>query len=213
MQEETVLNLKEIAKEQVASTRKNRRLARIKAKQEKARVLKFRIFSTAIASVIIFAGVYWFASNYYLQSPITLKFQPLWVKRGEVQNKSTMLLPSVRTAYAEEPEVVEVKEKTIEDMICDPKFKWDCKIIIAIAKSENGYEMYGNTWGADRTYKGNSNGSVDTGIFMINSVHGYSTEYLQDAKNNIGVAYKVWLSQGYEAWSDFLSKKYLKYLN
>lgn len=130
-----------------------------------------------------------------------------------MQQPRMVISPLGRTAYAEEIKIEEVKEKTIEEMICDSKYKWDCGIMIAIAKSENGYEMHGNTWGADRTYGGNSNGSVDTGIFMINSVHGYSVGYLQDAENNIEIAYEVWLSQGCEAWSDYSNGRYLKYLD
>lgn len=131
----------------------------------------------------------------------------------QMQQPRMVISPLGRTAYAEEIKIEAVKEKTIEELICDPKYKWNCNIMIAIAKSENGYEMHSNTWGADRTYRGNSNGSVDTGIFMINSVHGYSVEYLQDAGNNIEVAYKVWLSQDYSAWVDYNNGRYLKYLD
>lgn len=131
----------------------------------------------------------------------------------QMRQPRMVISPLGRTAYAEEVKNEEVKEKVIEELICDPKYKWDCEIMIAIAKSENGYEMHGNTWGADRTYGGNSNGSVDTGIFMINSIHGYSVKYLQNAENNIEIAYEVWLSQGCEAWSDYSNGRYLKYLD
>lgn len=47
----------------------------------------------------------------------------------------------------------------------------------------------------------NSNGSEDVGIFMINSVHGYSKEQLIDWKFNIDVAKKIYDRNGWSAWA------------
>ena len=109
-----------------------------------------------------------------------------------------------------EAESVESKEETIEDMICNPNYEWDCKTMIAIFKSENGYQLRGG-WKPSAKYEGNTNGSTDTGIAMINSIYNFKGD-LTDPKYNIECAYKVWLSQGYEAWSDYNNSKYLKYL-
>ena len=47
----------------------------------------------------------------------------------------------------------------------------------------------------------NSNGTTDHGIFQINSVHGYSQEYLEDVDNNIAVAYEIYQRDSFSAWS------------
>lgn len=91
------------------------------------------------------------------------------------------------------------------------KYDWDSDLMLAICKSENGYEMY-NGWKANAKYTGNSDGSTDTGLCMINSVHGYSNEVLSDPATNIRVAYDIWLNQGYEAWSDYNNGRYGRYL-
>ena len=47
----------------------------------------------------------------------------------------------------------------------------------------------------------NSNGTWDSGIFQINQVHGYSMEEMQDWKQNIDVAKKIFDNRGWSAWS------------
>lgn len=47
----------------------------------------------------------------------------------------------------------------------------------------------------------NSNGSVDTGIFMVNSIHGYTEEQLKDWKFNIDVAKKIYDNGGWKQWA------------
>lgn len=103
--------------------------------------------------------------------------------------------------------------ETVEELMCQDKYKWDCELMIAIAKSENGYAMYNNTWGERREYTANNNGSIDTGILMVNSVHGYNREWLKTMKNNIDAGYKVWLNEGYGAWSDYNNGRYEAYTN
>ncbi|RKY72548.1 MAG: hypothetical protein DRP97_00515 [Candidatus Latescibacterota bacterium] len=47
----------------------------------------------------------------------------------------------------------------------------------------------------------NSNGTHDVGIFMINSVHGYSDEEMFDVDKNISAAYLIYQRNGWPAWS------------
>jgi len=44
----------------------------------------------------------------------------------------------------------------------------------------------------------NGNGSVDRGLWQINSVHGFSG--LFDGAVNAGAAFDVWVGQGWSAW-------------
>lgn len=49
----------------------------------------------------------------------------------------------------------------------------------------------------------NSNGSTDTGLWQINSVHGYSEEQLKNPYYNVAAAKQVFDSQGWGAWTTY----------
>ena len=83
-------------------------------------------------------------------------------------------------------------------------FGADAEIALAVAKAESHYR-------AD-AYHINSNGSVDRGIFQINSVHGYSEAQLFNPKENIQIAYKIFKAQGWQGWSVFNSGAYKSFL-
>jgi hypothetical protein len=73
--------------------------------------------------------------------------------------------------------------------------------MIAIAHAESGFNC-----GATNT--ANRNGTVDRGLFQINSVHNFTGDYF-DCQTNIEMAHKVWLSQGYDAWVVYQTGKHL----
>ena len=58
----------------------------------------------------------------------------------------------------------------------------------------------------------NPNGTTDTGIFRINSCHGYSQAYLEDVDNNIKVAKEIYAKQGYNGWVAYRNGSYQKFL-
>lgn len=45
------------------------------------------------------------------------------------------------------------------------------------------------------------NGSIDSGIFQINSVHKIPERYLYDWRTNIDVAHQIYLDSGWGAWA------------
>ena len=47
----------------------------------------------------------------------------------------------------------------------------------------------------------NSNGTWDYGLWQINSVHGYTEEQLSDPYTNTDVAYKIFQTRGWSAWT------------
>ena len=49
----------------------------------------------------------------------------------------------------------------------------------------------------------NSDGTWDTGIFQINSVHGYDTEWLKKPENNIIAARQVYDKEGLNSWTTY----------
>lgn len=109
--------------------------------------------------------------------------------------------------FVDEP--IHKEKPTIESLFY--KYDWNAELMIAICKSENGYHMWDNSWKPEVQYKGNDNGSTDTGLCMINSIHGYGEEWLKVAENNLEAAYKVWSNSGYKAWSDYKNGRYLKF--
>lgn len=69
----------------------------------------------------------------------------------------------------------------------------DWKIGVAIATCESGLN-------SKAFNPNNSNGSTDTGLFQINSVHGWSKEELLNPIANAGIAYEKFVHQGTNPW-------------
>lgn len=76
----------------------------------------------------------------------------------------------------------------------------DYKIALAIARSESGLRE-----DALNTY--NSNGTIDVGIFQINSVHftkdGCSLKEVATMKGNVDCAYQIYQASGWTPWVVF----------
>lgn len=83
----------------------------------------------------------------------------------------------------------------------------DQAIMVAIAKAESGY----NT---TATHK-NSNGTIDRGLFQINSVHSSynATQLINDPQYNANAAHDIYKGQGLKAWTTYSSGAYQKYMN
>jgi len=97
----------------------------------------------------------------------------------------------------------EVKEKPIQEKIKEtfPECP-DIALAIAIAESKLNPNAV-NT--------GNKNGSVDRGIFQINSIHGHGEE-LFNADTNLQIARKIYDKNGWKAWSAYKNGAYLRHL-
>lgn len=87
----------------------------------------------------------------------------------------------------------------IEQYICEKWGIYDCKTALAIAKSESGVRE--DAWNV------NTNGSIDVGIYQINSVHfkkeGCSLKELVDQYKNVDCAYKIYEASGWSPWVVF----------
>jgi hypothetical protein len=93
------------------------------------------------------------------------------------------------------------KYDSIEKMI-DDKFGDETAIAIAMAESHLN----------SNAYHKNSDGSVDCGIFQINSVHNPTKAQCTNPKANIDLAYQIYQKRGYGAWTTFTDGKYKKYM-
>lgn len=79
---------------------------------------------------------------------------------------------------------------------------------MAIARGESG-------WNAQARHS-NSNGSIDQGIFQINSIHKarYAGMDIFDPQTNVNIAYQVWKDAGgsWRPWVVYQTGKYRQYL-
>ena len=84
--------------------------------------------------------------------------------------------------------------RTNEDIIREV-FGEDSDRAIQIAKCESG--LRSDAWNE------NTNGSVDVGLFQINSVHGVRAKWLLNPDINIQVAKQLFDEQGFNPWVCF----------
>lgn len=91
------------------------------------------------------------------------------------------------------------------------QYDWNVQIAYAIMRAENtGCDPAIDNRGL------NSDGSVDYGLFQVNSVHaaevGGNLAALYDPATNIRVAYTIYSGSGWRAWSTYNNGRYLRYL-
>ena len=65
--------------------------------------------------------------------------------------------------------------------------------MVKIARAESSFRF--------NAVNKNTNGTLDCGLFQINSVHGYDCEWLKNPVNNLEAARRVFDKQGLQAWS------------
>lgn len=113
------------------------------------------------------------------------------------------VLPSPRPKYASSQNFGRCEE--FREIV--EKYPWNSKIMLAIARAESGCNPKSDNSGL------NTDGTYDYGLFQINSVHGHSRSILANPAKNTEIAFKIWQSQGYRAWSVYNNGSYLKFMN
>ena len=85
----------------------------------------------------------------------------------------------------------------------------DLVTAVAVALAESGGDPRANNAGL------NNNGSVDYGLWQINSVHGPNLDSIYDPYENAQWAYKVFTGRdnSWEPWSAFNNGKHLRFLD
>ena len=78
--------------------------------------------------------------------------------------------------------------KEVGRAVCNDKYRWPCEQALRVASCEGDFRP------------GVISKTGDVGLFQINPVHGYSVSYLNNIRNNIDVAYKLWTRQGFGPW-------------
>lgn len=87
-------------------------------------------------------------------------------------------------------------------------YNWNVKVAYAICEAESG--------GNPNATGYNTNGSTDMGLMQVNSIHADMVsgdlQSLYDPATNVRIAYAIYQSAGWRAWSTFLNGAYTKYL-
>lgn len=83
--------------------------------------------------------------------------------------------------------------ESMVDVVCNPKYKWDCARMMRIAFAESSYN--------NNAIHKNRDGSWDYCLLQINSIHGYSQAYLSNIHNCVEAGYKLYLQSGYQPWA------------
>ena len=87
----------------------------------------------------------------------------------------------------------------IEEHICEKWGVFDCRIALAVAKSESGMR--------EQAFNINTNNTIDVGIFQINSVHfkkdNCQFKDMLDERKNVDCAFEIWEAQGWTPWVVF----------
>lgn len=85
------------------------------------------------------------------------------------------------------------------------QYNWPTDTMLAIMQAESSCDPTARN-------TANTDGSTDTGLLQINSIHGIDPATLIDPTVNIQAAYRVYQSQGLNAWSVYNNGKYKEYL-
>lgn len=168
--------------------------------------MKKAILATIILLItLVFIGVKlandWFSTHFFqFNQPIMVALNtPVEIKKREPQ----IIEKKILLDYPDEIKT------PIEKYICDKFGTYECKTALAVSSAENGTRQ------PDR-FNINTNGTIDVGLFQINSIHfkkeGCSLKEIVDPYKNVDCAYKIWQSSGWSAWVAFNNKNYLSKL-
>src|SRR3990167_283396 len=170
----------------------------------------FAIILTILFAIGISKSIDWFNKHEVIKNQIiavTLKW-PITIKAREPQ-------------IIEKPLVLDYPEEIdtpLEKYICDKWGIFECKTALAVSKAENGDRI------RDR-FNINSNGTIDVGIFQINSVHfskeGCALFQIVDPIQNVDCGYSIWESSdgivgdgsgSWTPWVTFNNNNFLSHL-
>lgn len=116
----------------------------------------------------------------------------------QAYSEMTVLSPVVSWQTADNKNMYCVGDVT--KYICKDRYEWDYPVMIAIATCESRLNP--------EAIKLEPNGSWSGGLLQINSVHSYAPSQVFNPEKNVELAYNVWLSQGYGAWSVYKTDCY-----
>lgn len=114
------------------------------------------------------------------------------------------------------PEPIKAPETAPQPQGCEAyrhlvaRYTWDQDVAYAVMQAEN------RSCDPNVTSPVNKNGSVDRGLFQVNSIHADMVDgdlsRLYDPATNVEIAYRIYRGSGWTAWSAYKSGVYLKFL-
>ena len=131
---------------------------------------------------------------------LKLNFEAATKQPSSAQTVEVRVQPSPKNASSQVAGRCEEFREIVE------KYPWNSKVMLAIARAESGCNPRSDNSGL------NTDGTYDYGLFQINSVHGHSRSVLENPAKNTDIAFKIWQSQGYRAWSAYNNGSYLKFI-
>lgn len=160
---------------------------------------------TVLAVLAVTFAVAWFVNSWFethylvFNPPVEIYFNP----PVEVKKRK----PEVKLVIVDKTPKLD-KLTPIEKYICDKFGVYDCKMALAVARAESG--MNPEAWNI------NKNGTIDVGIFQINSIHfnqpGCSLREVVDPKKNVDCAYSIWKRQGWHPWTAAKNGRFIRFL-
>lgn len=146
-------------------------------------------FMITIIGFIAFRSVIvWFDNN-------KITYNPLDVRVSLPNIKIEKREPEIIRAVVDYPDTIDTP---VEQYICEKWGLMDCKVALAVAKSESGMNCH--------AFNANDNGTIDVGIFQINSIH-YDDDFTiadaTDCYKNIDKAHEIYQEQGWSPWVVF----------
>lgn len=114
----------------------------------------------------------------------------------------------------QELEIPDEAKTPIEKYICEKWGVYDCKLAIAIARAEGlKYDEDGEL--IPDAVNVNTNGTIDIGIFQINTVHFSKPQCrlrdMVDPYKNVDCAYSIYEAQSWTPWVAFTNGSYIKH--
>jgi len=104
---ENSIDFRQVVKDQKQSMNKKKREEKNKQREQAFRMFKIKASLLVTFIVAFFIGVYWFANNYQLRSPILLSFQSLWIRRENPESVILSPIAEAKVAVKTDMEVIE----------------------------------------------------------------------------------------------------------
>lgn len=191
---------------------------------------KYTLYTVAVVTscLLVFIGADYFFDRYDVgyQNPISIKVQsPISVtsrrvlnpvvERGIIPTSTPMPSPTVTPTVGQKKKVSRYSPNDQEIIDYIKSKDWDDATAIKIAKSENFWNLT-KSFDCQREGATNKDGTIDRGIFQINSLHitsGATTlEDVLDCYKNIDFAYRLYKARGnFTAWAAYNNLSYLNH--
>jgi len=151
-----------------------------------------KVITSFLLITLVLVGIAFYQINQFFQkhefvfeTPVIVQTPVYLIDRAQAQ---TIVINQIK------PDNLPLNDN--EKYLCQV-FGQQCKNALMIQHLENGTEQ------CDRFHI-NTNNTIDVGFMQINSVHlkqGFSLTDLADCRKNIDIAYQIYKSSGWSAWT------------